>query len=396
MQDRASRELARQWDGRDPLARFRKQFYRPAGQIYLDGDSLGLCSQEAERALLRLLSDWKTKASAAWLDAATSWSGLPARLSTRLAYLLGAMPNEIAIGGSTAPHLQQLLAVLYRRQFHRPCILIDAFSSHRETIQNHLALRGLGAEAQLITIDPARDRLLEETKLEAALVDPNVQLAILPTVVSATGQLLDVARLCRAARRAGTLIGLDLSHSLGVMPHALDEWEADFAIWNHGRFSGAGPGAAGGFYLSSRHFNPAPQIGELPNEHLARNAARLQIGPPAILNLALLDGALRPLGEAGIERARAKSLDLVHFLRAAIEGEIPSLRFATPREATRRGGHLAVLHPEARKICQLLEENGVTADFREPDIICLAPAPLYNSFVECWDAVQILRRVLPA
>ena len=396
MHDRASRELARQWDGRDPLARFRKQFYRPAGQIYLDGGSLGLCSQEAERALLRLLGDWKTKASAAFLDSSASWSALPARLATRLAYLLGATPNEIAIGGSTGPHLQQLLATLYRRQFHRPCILLDAFSSHREAIESHLALRGLGAEAQLITIDPARDRLLDEAKLEAALADPNVQMAILPTVVSATGQLLDVARLCRVARHSGTLIGLDLSHSLGVMPHALDEWGADFAIWNHERFSGAGPGAAAGFYLSSRHFHLEPQIGEPPNDRSARGAMKLQLGPPPILSLALLDGALRPLEEAGVERTHAKSLDLVHFLRAAIEGEIPSLRFATPREATRRGGHLAVIHPEAQRICQLLQANGVTADFREPDIICLAPAPLYNSFVECWDAVQILRRVLPA
>jgi kynureninase len=225
--------------------------------------------------------------------------------------------------------------------------------------------------------------LLDEEKLETALADPSVQLALLPTVVDPTGQLLDIARLCRMARRCGVVIGLDLSHSLGVMLHALEEWDADFALWDHGKYGNAGPGAAAGYYLNRRYRGDANA-----------SAPQLPAGEPPILGMASLDGALRPLEEAGLERVRAKSLDLTHFLRRAIEGEIPGLPFATPRDAERRGSYLAVLHPEAQSVCQLLREQGVTADFRAPDVICLAPAPLYNSFVECWDAVQILRRIV--
>jgi kynureninase len=385
MDDRASRELARQWDARDPLARFRKQFYRPADQIYLDGDSLGLCSQEAERSLLRMLGDWKRNGSASWGEGASPWSGWSGRLAARVARFVGAQPEEITIANSHAVNLQQLLARLYRRQFHRPSILVDSLcpASDREAIHAHLELRGLGAETQLIAVGATDGKLLDEEKLETALADPSVQLALLPMVVGATGQLLDVARFCRMARRCGVVIGLDLSHSLGVIPHAVAEWDADFALWDHGKFGNAGPGAAAGFYLNRRH-----------SRDDANGAAGGRKDESAILGMAALDGALRVLEEAGIERMRAKSLDLTHFLRRAIEGEIPSLRFASPREPERRGGSLAVLHAEAENICQRLRENGVTAGFRAPDIICLAPSPLYNSFVECWDAVQILRRVV--
>ena len=123
-------------------------------------------------------------------------------------------------------------------------------------------------------------------------------------------------------------------------------------------------------------------------------AAALQLGPAPIFGLAPLDGALRSLEDAGLERLRAKSLDLTHFLRCALESEIPTLDCVTPRAAVRRGAHLVLVHPAAREICTALRAQGVSADFREPDLICFAPAPLYNSFVECWDAVQILRRIV--
>lgn len=411
MHDRASRELARQWDPRDPLARFRKQFHRPAGQIYLDGNSLGLCSQEAERALLRELAAWKMKASEGWNGGEESWRSIGERLAARIAPLVGAAADEVAIAGSSAVNLHQLVATIYRRQFHRPRILIDGFSSasDRAVLRSQLESRGLDPQSQLRVLQPNDDRLLEEGGIEAALADPTVQMALLPTVVGATGQLLDVARICRAARRSGVVLGLDLSHSLGVMPHALDQWEADFAIWGHHYFTHAGPGAAAGFYLNRRHFNEAggikPGLGaggqeredwdDLFSERSGGGgAASLQISSSSILSLAPLGGALRLIEDAGLERLRAKSLDLTQFLRCAIEGEIPTLDIVTPKESARRGGHLALLHPAAREICEQLRLHGVSAGFRRPDLICLAPAPLHTSFVECWDAVQILRRIV--
>jgi kynureninase len=410
MYDRASRELARKWDARDPLARFRKLFFRPSGQIYFKADSLGLSSVDAERSILRVLADWKSKAAEGWNDGDTAWSNLPLKLAARIARLIGAESDEVAIGNSVAVNLHQLLATIYRRQFHRPRILVDGFefSSNRVAVRSHLELRGLGADHHLVEIGPDHNRRLDEGKIEAAMMDPMLQMALLPSVVGATGQLLDLPRLAQAARTYGVLLGLDLSHSLGVMPHALDDWGIDFAIWGHDKFMNAGPGAAGGLYLNRRHFgahNPLePGLAggfderlNLPNEkQMEEDAASLQIGAPSILSLAPVEGALRLLEEAGLERVRAKSLDLTHFLRSAIEQEIPGLHFATAKESAQRGGHLALVHPNPRIIGDEARRNGLSIDFRSPDVISLAPAPLYNSFVECWDAAQILRRVVEA
>ena len=412
MDEQASRELARQLDARDPLARFRKQFYRPSGQIYLDGNSLGLFSFDAERALLRVVSEWKTRAIDGWNEGESPWLSMSEKLAARVAKLIGAAPEEVAIANSATVNLHQLLATLYRRQFHRPRIVIDGFSfpSDRSAIRSHLELRVVHSESELLVVEANAARLLEETKLEETMADPTVQMIVLPMVVSTTGQLLDAPRLCATARRYGVLIGLDLSHSLGVIPHALDEWDADFAFWGHDKYANAGPGAVAGLYLNRRHFAESNTVtaglagrwscgkewtSEASDDFQAGNGATaLQIGAPPILSMAPLDGSLRSIEEAGIDRIRAKSLSLTQFLRSAIESEIPTFAFATPKEPERRGGHMALLHPAASAICQLLRKNGMVADFHAPDIIRLAPVPLYISFLECWDAVQILRRIV--
>lgn len=410
--DRPSRELARQWDTRDLLSRFRKQFYRPAAQIYFDGSSLGLCSQEAERALLRALADWKTKGSAGWVGMPANWKMLSENLAGRVASLLGAMSDEVAIVNSRALNLHQLLATVYRRQFHRPRILVDGYCTpaDRAIFRSQLELRGLDPQREFFVLEPEENGWLDEVKFENAMATSDLQMAVVPTVVRATGQLLDVERICRAARANGVIIGLDLSLSFGLLPHALDEWDADFAFWEHSFFGNAGPGAAAGLYLNRRHFDEHAGVqpglasgwndtaensvdSVVPAPHDA-GAAALQIGPPAILSLAPLDGALRSIEEAGLARVRAKSLDLTHFLRSAIEAEMPTFDFATPREPERRGGHLSLAHPAAREICEALRACGLSAGFSEPNLICLAPAPLVSNFMECWDAVQILRRVV--
>ena len=400
MDDRPSRELARQWDARDLLGRFRKQFSRPAGQIYLQGGSLGLCSQPAERALLRALADWKGKAH----EEAATTAALGEAVGHRIAGLVGAAPEQIALVPSVAAGLQQLLGGLYRRQFHRPQILLDAFSDAASlaALQSHLELRGLDGQRALLIARPNESWLLDEEAIAATLSDPSLQMAFLPVVVRATGQRLNVVRLARIAREAGVLFGLDLSHSFGVIPHQLEEWGADFAVWEHGLFASGGPSAPAGLFLHRRHFARVAQTQSRPDEDAEPNdgaesaASVLRIGAPPLLSLAPLDGSLHLLEEAGPERLRSKSLDLTQFLRCTIEAQIPTLDLLTPRAADQRGGHLALYHPAAEEICRELRRHGVSADHYEPWVISLAPSPLYNSFVECWDAVQILRRVLEA
>jgi kynureninase len=218
-----------------------------------------------------------------------------------------------------------------------------------------------------------------------------------------------VPTLTRKARERGIVIGWDLSHSIGAVPHALDRDGVDFAFWSNYKWLNAGPGAPGGLYLNRRHFGRAPGLAgwwgvrpdrrfAMPAEHeAAAGAAALHIGTPHILSLAPLLGSLDLIAEAGgIEALREKSLGLTEFLLERIDAELAPLGFeiASPRGRLARSGHVALAHRDAWKICQALKAAGVVPDFREPDLIRLAPSPLYTSFADCAEAIARLKRIV--
>jgi kynureninase len=401
--------FARAMDARDELASFRELFYVRPGEIYLDGNSLGLLSRPAEAALLRALDEWKTRGIDGWAHAAPPWLTLAEELAGLTAPLLGAEAEAVIVANSTTVNLHQLLATLFRPEAGRATILIDAlsFPSDRYAIQSHLRLRGLDPERCLKTVPSADGRTLNEDAIIDAMT-PDVALAVLPTVVYTSGQLLDVARLAAEGRRRGVLVGFDGSHSLGMVPHRLDDWGVDFAFWCSYKYLNAGPGATGGLYLNRRHFGTAPglagwfssdkdaQFDMAPTLVAAGGAAALQIGTPNVLSMAPLHGALELTLRAGIERIRAKSLAQTEYLMALADTELAAYGFrtVTPRKPERRGGHVALRHPEASRICQALKAAGVVPDHRPPDLLRLAPAPLYTSFAECWEAVRRLREVM--
>jgi kynureninase len=259
----------------------------------------------------------------------------------------------------------------------------------------------------LIFADSEDGLTLSEDEIVEAFTG-DVQMAVLPSVLYQSGQLLDVAWLARKARERGVLIGFDLSHSVGVVPHALDDWDVDFAFWCTYKYLNGGPGAAGALYLNRRHFGLLPGLagwfGSRKDAQFemsrgfqpAPHAGALQIGTPNVLSMAPLLGTLEMFAEAGIERIRAKSLRLTGYLMELIEAELPGhgFAFANPREDRRRGGHVALLHPEAARICKALRQAGVIPDHRPPRIVRLAPVALYTSFHDCWLAVQRLKAVM--
>lgn len=213
-------------DAADPLQKFRSRFYVPDGQIYLDGNSLGLLSRDAERTLLAVLKKWRNGGIAGWLDGDTPWFTMAEMLAARVAKLVGAQPEEVAIANSMTVNLHQLLSTLYRPHHTRTKVLIDAhsFPTDRYALRSHLRLRGLDPDEHLVIVPAADSRFLDEATIEEALTNPELQMALFPSVVYTTGQFLDLERLCRAARENSVIIGLDMSHSVGVMPHALDAW----------------------------------------------------------------------------------------------------------------------------------------------------------------------------
>ncbi len=408
-----SSQIAQQLDANDSLAAFRQRFHRPKGQIYLDGNSLGLLSHDAERSLADVLEKWKSGGIAGWLDGDSPWFTMAESLAARVAKLVGAAPDEVAIANSMTINLHQLLSTLYQPDAKRRKVLIDAhsFPTDRYALRSHLQLRGLDPDENIVIAPAGDSRFLDEGEIEKALRNPELQMVLIPSVVYTTGQLLDLKRLCRAARENGVIIGLDMSHSVGVMPHALDDWGADFAGWGHYKWLNAGPGSVAGLYLNRRHFDESGMVHaglagwwsvhkesmfEMSDEFFpGMGASALQIGTPAVLSMAPIDGALRPVEEAGLERIREKSLAMTEFIIAIVDAELAELgfRLGTPRAGQRRGGHISLQHDEAQSISLALRARGVVPDFRKPDVIRFAPSPLYNTFSELWEAMQILKEI---
>ena len=400
---------AREEDGQDELAPFRDLFYLLPGVIYLDGNSLGLLSRPAEAAVLRVLEEWKTQAIGGWTEAAPGWFHLADELARQVAPLVGAAPEEVLIANSTTVNLHQLLATLYDPNLPRKVILADSlnFASDLYALRSHLILRGLNPEAHLKLVPSADGLTLNENEIIAAMTE-DVQIAVLPSVLYRSGQRLAMARLAGAARERGILFGLDCAHSIGAMPHELGAWGVDFAFWCHYKHLSAGPGSTAGLYLNRRHFGKAPglagwfsnrkqtQFDMAPELDAAPDANALHIGTPNILSMAPLSGSLEIVAEAGIERIRAKSLRLTEFLIELADAELREFGFevGTPRKAERRGGHIALLHPNAAPISRALRKAGVIPDYRPPNIIRLAPAPLYNSFADCLEAVRRLKNIV--
>lgn len=407
-----ARARAAALDRADPLARFRTEFEGPAGQIYLDGNSLGLLSRPAEAALQRVLGEWRTLGIGGWTEAATPWVSLCETVAGQLAPLVGAAADEVGVTGSTTGNLHQLLATLYRPEAARRVILGDElnFPSDAHAIASHLRLRGLDPAAHYREVRSRDGRTLDEDDLIAAFA-PDVQLAVLPAVLFTSGQLLDVARLTREAHARGIVIGFDCSHSIGAVPHAFAAAGVDFAFWCSYKYLNAGPGAVGGLYLHRRHHPRSPGLAgwwgvalerrfAMSHTHEpAAGAAALHVGTPPILSVAPLQGALELFAAAGgIAPLREKSLALTAWLIELADMHLAPLGFTvvTPRAPGRRGGHVSLAHPEAWRICQALKAAGVVPDFRPPDVVRLAPVALYNSYTDCVAAVERLRHIVTA
>jgi kynureninase len=355
------------------------------------------------------LDAWRSQAIEGWTEAEPPWYTFAETLGAQTAPLVGAAPEEVIVANSTTVNLHQLLATLYDPHDRRTALLTDAtaFPSDLYALRSHLRLRGRDPVADLRLV-PSRDGLtLDEEEIIAALT-AEVQLAVLPAVIYTSGQLLDMRRIAHEARRRGIRIGFDCSHSIGAVPHELSAWEVDFAFWCSYKYLNGGPGASGGLYLNRRHWGGEPGLAgwfssrkdrqfDLATELTpAPNAGAMQIGTPNILSMAPLQGTLELHCEAGMERLRRKSLALTRFLLDLAMTELAGLNVTTqtPLDEARRGGHIALRHPEAARVCKALRAHGVVPDFRPPDIIRLAPVPLYTRFLDCYEAIARLRAIL--
>ena len=407
----AFRAEARRLDRTDPLKRFRRRFYRPSGTIYLDGNSLGLLSRDARSAVGRAVQTWRDLGIRGWLEADPPWFYLAEKLGERCAALVGAGADEVVLSGTTTVNIHALVHSFYRPEGKRTRIIADEldFPTDVYALKSVLKLRGLDPAEHLVLVPSADGLILDEREI-ARHFDDSTALVFLPSVLYRSGQLLDMEFLTARAHERGIPIGFDGSHSVGAVPHEFDRWGVDFAVWCSYKYLNGGPGATAFLYVSRRHFGLDPALagwfGSDKDKQFdmaldfepAPTAGRFQISSPSILNAAPLLGSFDIIEAAGVTAIRERSLRLTRFLMDMIDGLLsaPPYGFSigTPRQDARRGGHVAVRHPEALRIAEALRARGVIPDFRPPDVIRIAPVALYNTFTELWTLVRSLREIV--
>ncbi len=415
----ASRAHAEALDRSDALAGFRARFHLPPGRtrptaIYFCGNSLGLQPKGVRDLIDEELEDWARYAVLGHLEARRPWLPYHEQLTNDTALLVGAKAAEVVNMNTLTVNLHLMMVSFYRPTSERHCILIEqgAFPSDRYAVVSHLGHHGYSAEQALIEAAPRRgEECLRHEDLEALLAREGhrIALVMLPGVQYRTGQSFDIERITRAAHAKGARVGFDLAHAAGNVELRMHDWGADFACWCTYKYLNAGPGAVAGCFVHERHaeasdlprfagwwgHDKAKRFLMQPEFEVLSGAEGWQISNPPILSMAPLVISLATFREAGMGRVIEKSRQLTGFLEFLVSERLsPQIEIVTPRDPSERGCQLSLrLRSGVRsgkRVFAALEKRDVVCDWREPDIIRVAPVPLYNTFAEVWEFVDAL------
>ncbi len=400
---------------------FRERFAIPTGDggeplTYLCGNSLGLQPLRATQLVNEELEDWRRLAVEGHFEARRPWMPYHEQLAGPLARLVGARPGEVVAMNSLTVNLHLMMVSFFRPSADRTRIVIErgAFPSDRHAVASQLAFHGLDPAEHLVELTPRDgEHLLREDDVEATLVRDGERIAmvLLPGVQYYTGQYLDIGRLTAAAHARGCVVGVDLAHAAGNLPLALHDWGPDFAVWCHYKYCNAGPGAVGGCFVHERHaeaFDRPRFAGWWGHDKSTRfkmgpafvpmaGAEGWQVSNPPILSLAPLIASLEIFDEAGMEPLRARSIQLTGVLERLLDKRVGDrIETITPREPERRGCQLSLRlrTGDGRAVHKHLVEEGIVCDWREPDVIRVAPVPLYNTAEDIERFVGVLAEAL--
>jgi kynureninase len=414
-----SEEFAKRLDERDPLAHFRERFAIPERRgepvLYVNGNSLGLMPKEAAALVVDELHDWETLAVDAHLAGKTPWYSYHETVREPGARLVGGLASEVVMMNGLTVNLHLMMATFFRPVGSRNKILIEdgAFPSDTYAAQTQLALRGIDPVVGLIRVSPRPGEVVLRTEDLVGLIErrgSEIAVVLLPGVQYYTGQFLDIAAVTKAARGQGCVVGWDLAHAAGNVPLTLHDWDVDFAVWCSYKYVNAGPGAVAGCFVHERHArNTAlPRMGGWwGNDPATRfqmheqrdfvpraGADGWQVSNPPILAMAPLRASLAIFDEAGMAALRRKSVVLTGYLEWLLDQtEHRRFEVITPSNADERGCQLSLrILDRPAEACEALEAAGVIADFRPPDVVRVAPVPLYNTFHEVWRLAGVLHR----
>jgi kynureninase len=411
-----SREFAVAKDRDDALAPFREQFNFPRHRndrapIYLCGNSLGLQPQIAVDYVQHELDNWRDYAVDGHFHSDRPWASYHQLATDGFAELTGAQPDEVVAMNTLTVNLHILMASFYRPDERRRKIIIEAgaFPSDQYAAASQIRMHGFDPDKDLLEWQPRDGELTLHTEdLEALLQrhGDSVALLLLPGVQYYTGQVLDMESICELGRQYGCKTGLDLAHAIGNVPLSLSDWAPDFATWCTYKYLNGGPGAIAGAYINRQHQSPDQYLhGWWGNKESTRfkmrptfepetGAEAWQMSNPPILSLAPVVGSLQVFADAGFDRLNAKSKELTGYLRWIIERRHDDrIGTITPDDA--HGCQLSLIVEDSsvvdnRALFDRLHELNVIGDWREPDVIRIAPVPLYNSFEDVFEFAERL------
>src|SRR5881296_824757 len=415
----ADENFANQLDAEDPLRQVRDKFHLPLGKdskplIYFAGNSLGLMPKSARQVVDQELDDWAKLGVDAHLEAKTPWYSYHETLRKPTARLIGAKPVEVICMNSLTVNLHLMMATFYRPAKSRVKILMEepAFPSDTYAIKTQIVHHGLNPKEALVLARPRKGEFTIRTEDMINLIEKHADdlaVVMVGAVNFFTGQLFDTAPITKAAQKHGIIAGFDLAHAIGNVPLSLHDHNVDFAVWCSYKYLNAGPGAVAGAFVHERHATNtklprlAGWFGNDPNTrfrlHLepdfipVPSADGWQISNPPIFSMAPLRASLAIFDEAGgMEPLRVKSIKLTGYLEFLID-QIGSKKFSviTPADPKARGAQLSIqAHEHPKQLHEELIAAGVKCDFREPNVIRVAPTPLYNTFHEVWRFAGIL------
>ncbi|MQA03316.1 MAG: kynureninase [Streptosporangiales bacterium] len=387
-----SRAEAEELDARDPLRLARDRFTLPDGVVYLDGNSLGALPTAVPDAVADAVHrQWGTDLIGSWNN--NGWWTLPQRVGDRIGALVGAAPGQVICGDSTSVQLFQALVAAARLRPERTVLVTDGANFPTDQYLADAVGRMLDLDVQRVS--PA----------ELAL-DDDTAVVSLSVVDYRTGELWDVEAITRAVHDTGALMVWDLCHVAGALPFDLDALGADAAVGCGYKYLNGGPGAPAWLYLAARHQQAADlpltgwtgradPFGLAQHYEPADGIERARIGTPPLLSMLALDAALDVWDGVDLADLRTKSLALGDLVIARADALRPyGIEVVTPREHHRRGSQVSLRHEQAYELCQALIARGVVGDFRAPDMLRLGLTPLYLSYRDVWDAMDVLAEVL--
>ncbi len=417
-----TRDFARQLDSADPLRSFRERFLFPTFTanevVYLTGNSLGLQPKRTRELLLEELEDWHKYGVEGHFEARRPWFSYHEFLTEKAAKIVGAKPIEVVITHSLTTNLHLLMVSFYRPSADgkRTKILCEgkAFPSDQYALESQVKFHGLNVEDNLVEIFPREgEHLICEEDILAKIEElgDSLALVMIGGVNYYTGQLFDMERITKAGHAVGAVVGFDLAHAAGNVNLQLHDWNVDFAAWCGYKYLNSSPGGVSGMFVHERHahnpelprfagwwgYNKEKRFRMEPGFDPIPGAEGWQLSNAPVLGMAAHLASLEIFDEAGMKRIGEKRDKLTAYLEFVIRDisernhEKCTFEIITPEDPAKRGAQLSILvHGKGRELFNKLSERGVVADWREPNVIRIAPAPLYNSFEDCYRFGQYL------